>query len=137
MVKGVFVALGIMLVLALIPIVHFVGIPFGPFIGGYFGISAAASRTETYAVKSLIFGALLGAIVLVLLAVVAVALMVTTDLNVALVWLVAGFLTLYFASMSSLGALYGQLRSAEKESTARESLLATDGILDTTEAPPV
>ena len=137
MVKGVFVALGIIFVLAVIPIEHFVGIPFGPFIGGYFGISAAASRTETYAVKSLMFGALLGAMVLVLLAAVAVVLTVTTDLPPAIVWLVAVFLTMYFASMSSLGALYGQLRSAEKDSTAQESPVSTDGILDTAESPPL
>jgi len=116
MVKGVFVALGIMVVLAVIPIVHIVGIPFGPFIGGYFGISAAASRTGSHAAKSLMFGTLLGAMVFVLLAAVAVVLMMTTDLNLVLVWLAAGFLTMYFASMSSLGALYGQLRSAENKS---------------------
>ena len=116
MVKGVFVALGIMLVLAVIPIVHFVGIPFGPFIGGYFGISAAASRTGSYAVKSLIFGALLGAMMFALLAAVAVVLMLTTDLNLVLVWLMAVVLTMYVASMSSLGAMYGQLRSAEQNS---------------------
>ena len=136
MVKGVFIALGIMLVLAVIPIVHFVGIPFGPFIGGYFGISASSSG-GSQAVKSLIFGALLGTMIFVALAAAALILTVTTDLNVALVWLVAGFLTMYAASMSSLGALYGQLRSAEKDSAARESLLATDGILDISEAPPV
>ena len=33
MIKGIFVALGIMLLVALIPIVDFVGIPFGAFIG--------------------------------------------------------------------------------------------------------
>ena len=137
MVKGVFIALGIMLVLAVIPIVHFVGIPFGPFIGGYFGISASSSSGGSQAVKSLIFGALLGTMIFVALAAAALILTVTTDLNVALVWLVAGFLTMYAASMSSLGALYGQLRSAEKDSAARESLLATDGILDISEAPPV
>ena len=116
MVKGVFVAFGIMLVLAVIPIVHIVGIPFGPFIGGYFGISAAASGTGSYAVKSLLFGALLGAMVFLVLAAVAVVLTVTTELNLVLVWLAAGVLTMYAASMSSLGAMYGQLRSAGQES---------------------
>ena len=116
MVKGVLVAIGIMLVLAVIPIVHIVGIPFGPFIGGYFGISAAASRTGSYAVKSLMFGGLLGAMVFVLLAAVAVVLTVTTDLNLVVVWLFVVVLTMYFASMSSLGAMYGQLRSAGQDS---------------------
>ena len=116
MVKGVFVAFGIMLVLAVIPLVHIVGIPFGPFIGGYFGISAAASRAGSYAVKSLMFGGLLGAMVFGVLAAVAVVLTVTTDLNLVLVWLAAVVLTMYAASMSSLGAMYGQLRSAEGDS---------------------
>ena len=116
MIKGVFVAFGIMLVLAVMPIVHFVGIPFGPFIGGYFGITSADSDTRPYLVKSLIFGTLLGTMVLVLLAAVALALMVTTGLNLVLVWLAVVVLTMYTASMSSLGALYAQLRSAEKES---------------------
>ena len=112
MVKGVFVAFGIMLVLAVIPIVHIVGIPFGPFIGGYFGISAAASRAGSHAVKSLMFGALLGAMVFALLVSVALVLTVATELNLVLVWLAAVVLTLYAASMSSLGAMYGQMRSA-------------------------
>ena len=116
MVKGVFVAFGIMLVLAVIPIVHIVGIPFGPFIGGYFGISAAATGTGSYAIKSLMFGALLGAMIFLLLAAVAVVLMVTTDLNLVLVWLAAIVLTMYVGSMGSLGAMSGQLRSAEKGS---------------------
>ena len=37
MVKGVLIGFGIMIILALIPIVHIAGIPFGPFIGGYYG----------------------------------------------------------------------------------------------------
>ena len=137
MVKGVFVAFGIMLVLAVIPIVHFVGIPFGPFIGGYFGISAASSSTRSYAVKSLIFGTLLGGMVFVVLAAVAVALMLTTGLNLVLVWLVVVVLTMYTASMGALGALYAQLRAAEKDSAPQAPLPAAEAILDTAEAPPV
>ena len=40
MVKGVLIGFTIIIILAAIPIVHIVGIPFGPFIGGYYGISA-------------------------------------------------------------------------------------------------
>ena len=116
MLKGVFVAFGIMLVLAVIPIVHIVGIPFGPFIGGYFGISAAVSMTGSHAVKSLIFGALLGGLVFALLVTVAVVLTVATELNLVLIWLAAGVLTMYVASMGSLGAMYGQMRSTEHDS---------------------
>ena len=41
MIKGVLIGFGIIIVLALVPIVHIDGIPFGPFMGGYFGFSAA------------------------------------------------------------------------------------------------
>ncbi|MCH8107238.1 MAG: hypothetical protein IIB30_02655 [Chloroflexi bacterium] len=115
MVKGVFIALGIMLILPIIPIVHIVT-PFGPFIGGYFGISAAASSDRSSAVNSLIFGALTGGIIFVLLTAVAVALVVITGLPQVLIWLVVVVSTLYIGSMSSLGAWYSQLRSAEKDS---------------------
>ena len=55
MIKGVFLAIGIMVLLALIPIVDLIGIPFGPFIGGYYGISSARAQGGSYAVKSVVF----------------------------------------------------------------------------------
>ena len=126
MVKGVFIAIGIMSILPIIPIVHIVT-PFGPFIGGYFGISAAASSTRSSAVNSMIFGALVGGMIFVLLTAVAVALVVTTGLPQVLVWLVVVVSTLYIGSMSSLGAWYAQLRSAEKDSKTQGALSADAG----------
>ena len=112
-VKGVLVGFGIMLILALIPIVHFVGIPFGPFIGGYFGITAAGEYSSTPAKTALIFGGLLGLIILLTTATAAIVLILLTDLNPWLIWLpVAGF-TFYTSSMGALGAMYSQLRAAQ------------------------
>ena len=112
MVKGVLVGFAIMVVLALIPIVHFVGIPFGPFIGGYFGITAAGGYSPAPAKRALVFGGLLGSIVLLATAAAATAITFLTDLNVVWVWApVAGF-TFYTSSMGALGAMYSQLRAA-------------------------
>ena len=66
--------MGIMVILALIPIVDFIGIPFGPFIGGYYGISSARTHGGSYAVKSVVFGGLLGLLILLILVLVAVPL---------------------------------------------------------------
>ena len=114
MIKGMFLALGIMVLLALIPIVNFVGIPFGPFIGGYYGIHLARSHGGSPAVKSVIFGSLLGLIVLLILVLVAVALTLTIDLSQRFTWLLwigVVVFVLYTVSMAALGALYRQLRA--------------------------
>ena len=130
MVKGVFLALGIMLVLAAIPIVDLVGIPFGPFIGSYYGISSAGrsgngrpsgrpltgSEIWAYAAKYAAFGILLGLLVLLILAVVGVSLMATIDLSrrfIWLLWLAIVVFTLYTATMSALGAMYSQIKAAK------------------------
>ena len=56
MIKGVLTGFVIMIILAVIPIVHIAGIPFGPFIGGYYGISSVRDSTATPGRKALIFG---------------------------------------------------------------------------------
>ena len=130
MVKGVFLALGIMLVLAAIPIVDLVGIPFGPFIGSYYGISSAGmsgngrpegrpltgSEIGAYAVKSAVFGILLGLLVLLILVAVGASLMATIDLSQRftwLLWLAIVVFTVYTATMSTLGAMYSQVKAAK------------------------
>ena len=115
MVKGVFVALGIMVLLALIPIVDVIGIPFGPFIGGYYGIAAARPHTGSYAFKSIVFGSLLGLVVLLVLVAVGAGLTASVDLSrrfTWLLWLAIVVFTLYTASMGALGAMYSQLRAS-------------------------
>ncbi len=115
MVKGAFVGLGIMLLLALIPIVDLVGVPFGAFIGGYYGISSAKSGSGSYAFKSLLFGSLLGLLVFLVLLAVAVGLTLSIDLSdrfLWLLWIAVIIFTLYTASMGALGAMYSQLRAS-------------------------
>ena len=112
MIKGVLVGFGIMLLLALIPIVHFVGIPFGPFIGGYFGITSAASYSGSNFTKALVFGSLLGALVLLAGSGVGLILTMVFGFNLLLVLIVAAAFSLYTVSMGALGAMYAQLRAA-------------------------
>ena len=111
MIKGVLVGFGIMLLLAL-PIIHFVGFPFGPFIAGYFGITSAASYNGSHFTKSLVFGSLLGALVLLAGSGVGLILTVVFGFNLLLVLIVAAAFSLYTVSMGALGAMYAQLRAA-------------------------
>ena len=112
MIKGVLVAFAIMVVLALIPIVHFVGIPFGPFIGGYFGVSSAGGGPPSPASKALVFGGLLGLVVLLVSAAVAIVLTLITGVNLVLLWGAVAVFTVYTASMGALGAMFSLLRSS-------------------------
>ena len=81
MIKGVFLALGIMFVSLLIPLVHFVAFPASPFIGGYFGIKFARVPRESYAAKCLLFGALLGSLFLILVSLAAILVVNLSDLG--------------------------------------------------------
>ena len=115
MAKGVLIALGIMLVSALIPLVHFVAFPASPFIGGYIGINSASAHGGSPASKSLIFGALLGFVIFFVLALIAGVLTLVVDLG-RFLWLMWGgvfVLTLYTASMSGLGAMFSQLKGSQ------------------------
>ena len=120
MIKGVFFAMGIMLILALIPIVDVIGIPFGPFIGAYFGISLAGRRPGAKvgesAFRAAIFGSLLGLLMLMILVAVAVSLTVTLDISQRftwLLWMAVVVFTIYTATMAALGAMYSQLRASK------------------------
>ena len=107
------VGFGIMLVLAITPIVHFVGIPLDPFIAGYFGISSVGGYTPSRAKRSLAFGGLLGSLIFLLTAVVAAALTALFGLYPIMIWVWVGVIvfTFYTISMGALGAMYAQLRS--------------------------
>ena len=129
MIKGILLALGIMFMLMLIPIVDFVGIPFGPFIGAYYGMASVRSSTGevfppgpptsaqigAFAVKGAIFGGLLGISVSLILVVVAAGLMASIDFSgrfLLLLWLAVVVITIYTATMAALGAMYSQIRAA-------------------------
>ncbi len=131
MIKGVFLALGISLVMfgsLLIPIVHLFNIlpsPFSPIIGGYFGIKFAQVSRESYAAKCLLFGALVGSLFLVLSALVVAIFVTLSNLEqrfLTLIWIGVVVLTLYTGSMSSLGAMFSVLRSGGQSSEEAEAV---------------
>ena len=107
-----------MVLAAVIPLVNLAGIPFGPFIGGYYGILYVRNDGWSYATKSLAFGCLLGLLVVIVLVVVGVALTLTLELGqrfTLLLWIGVAVYTLYAASMAALGSMYRQLRAAADE----------------------
>lgn len=117
MIKGVLVALGIMVVSALIPIVHFIAVPVSPFIGGYVGISLARSSSGSYAVQGLKFGGLLGLVVLLVAAIGAAIVTFAVDPTqkvLVVMWIGVVVFTLYTGSMSTLGAMYSSLKADGK-----------------------
>ena len=132
MLKGLLLALGIMFLLMLIPIVDFVGIPFGPFIGAYYGMAAVRASTGevfppgpptsaqigAFAVKAAIFGGLLGLLVSLILVAVAASVTAAIDLSgriIFLLWLAVVVFTIYTATMAALGAMYSQIRAARAQ----------------------
>jgi len=124
MIKGVLIAFGIMIGCLLIPLVHFVAFPASPFIGGYFGIKFAQVPRESYAAKCLLFGALLGSLLLILVSLAAALVVALSDLGqrfLVIIWIGVVVLTLYTVSMSALGAMFSVLRSGGQSSEPAEA----------------
>ena len=111
MVKGVLIGFGIIIILALIPIVHIAGIPFGPFIGGYYGISAAADSTASAGRKALVFGVWTGVLMGVVLVIAAIIATAVSGVMPLLIWGGVWAFTLYYATMAGLGAWYAELKA--------------------------
>ncbi len=114
MVKGVLISFGIIIILIPIPIVHIVGIPFGPFIGGYYGITAASDSTASSGKKALMFG-LWTAFLMLVVFVIAVAIVDSifelSDKLRVIIWIGGvGVLPFYYGSMAGLGAWYAELK---------------------------
>ena len=122
MIKGVFIGLGVVLVLAIIPVVHFVGVPAGPFIAGYFGINAARDYPGSPGLKALVFGLWLGAIVGAITVLAAIVVTLIGDFAYPfLLWGGVVVATFYYASMAALGAWYSELRAIERARAAANS----------------
>ena len=111
MIKGVLIGFAIIIILAVIPIVHIAGIPFGPFIGGYYGISSVNNSTDTPGRKALLFGIWTGALMGVILVVSAIVATVVSGVMPLLIWGGVWVFTFYYASMSGLGAWYAELKA--------------------------
>lgn len=119
MIKGVFIGLGVVLILAIIPVVHFIGVPAGPFIAGYFGINAARDYPGVPGRKALVFGLWLGAIVGAITVLAAIIVTLIGDFAYPfLLWGGVAVATFYYASMSALGAWYSELRAIERARAA-------------------
>ncbi|HEU0021915.1 MAG TPA: hypothetical protein VFR55_09625 [Dehalococcoidia bacterium] len=114
MIKGVLIGLGIMVAGALIPLVHFVALPASPFIAGYLGVGHARESSDTYPVKGLKFGSLLGLLVLLISGTGAAVVMILVDPSQK-VSVVMGLGVVKFArytgSMATLGAMYSSIRA--------------------------
>ena len=122
MIKGVFLTFGIMLASLLIPLVHFVAFPASPFIGGYFGIKFARVPKESYAAKCLLFGALVGSLILIFVSLAVAIFFSLSDMGQrfrVIIWIGVAVLTLYTGSMSALGAMFSVLRSSESSDPAK------------------
>lgn len=119
MVKGLFVGLAVVVVLAIIPVVHFFGVPAGPFIAGYFGINAVRDNPGSPGRKALAYGIWMGVIVGFITVVAAVIVTVVGDFAYPiLLWGGVVVATFYYSSMSALGAWYAELRAIEKAKAA-------------------
>ena len=115
MFKGLILGLVVVLVLAVIPVVHFVGVPAGPFIAGYIGINAARDHPGTPGRKALVYGIWMGVLVGAITVIAAV--IVTLIGAFAYPYLLCGgviVVTFYYSSMSALGAWYAELRAEDK-----------------------
>ena len=113
MVKGVAVGFGVIVLLALIPVIHFVGIPFGPFVAGYYGVSSVDYYGGSAGRKAAVFGAWFGTWMLMVFAIAAAIVTAATDFDrLAILWVGVVVCTLYYGSMSALGAWYAELRAA-------------------------
>ena len=115
-VKGVFIAFGIMVVCFLIPLVHFVAAPASPFIGGYIGISSAKSNQLPAMAKAVVFGCLLGGLFFMIAA--AASAVITTVADVGrffwILWIGVAIGSIYTASMGALGAMFSLLSADSK-----------------------
>ncbi len=119
MVKGLFVGLAVVLVLAVIPVVHFVGVPVGPFIAGYFGMNAAKDYPGTPGRKGLVYGLWMGALVGAITVIAAVIVTLAGGFAYPLLlWGGVVVVTFYYGSMSGLGAWYAELRAEERANAA-------------------
>ncbi len=81
LVSAVFVALGVTVLLLIIPVVHFISGPIGPFVGGFIAIGRWRSRPESAFGAGLAFGFALW----LLLALVAVVVMVTLTFSTGVI----------------------------------------------------
>lgn len=109
MTKGLFTALAIMLACAVIPVAQVLLAPFGPFLGGYYGIRWVDTQGQGALAAAARFGGVIGAASALILAAIAVILMLSLAMPqrfIILTWIAVAVFALYVAMMSTLGGLY-------------------------------
>ena len=103
MLRGALIGSGIILALAVIPILHFVTIWFAPFIGGFVGGSrAGATPNQAFGV-----GLLMGAIVAGPIIGIGMIYSVIFGFSIAAGLLIGGFVSVYVGGLGILGAVAG------------------------------
>ena len=124
MAKGLFTALGVMLVCTIIPVAQFLLAPFGPFLGAYFGIRSVDTSGSAPLVAAAKFGAVVGTvsgIILVVIAVILTAALPMPGKFVVLTWIAVAVFATYVAGMSTLGALYRLMKARTATVAAAEA----------------
>lgn len=109
MTKGLFTALAIMLACTVIPVAQVLLAPFGPFLGGYYGIRSVDTQGQGALAAAARFGGVIGAASALILAAIAVILMLSLAMPqrfIILTWIAVAVFALYVAMMSTLGGLY-------------------------------
>ena len=104
MIKGALIGFGISILLLMIPIVHFVAGPIGPFIGGFIGGGVARATPSKAVTIGLLMGLFMAgpAVALVLL----VRVFSSPDWVENVVTFVAVAMVLWMSVLGTLGALF-------------------------------
>lgn len=114
MIKGLFTALAIMLACTVIPVAQVLLAPFGPFLGGYYGIRSVDTQGQGALAAAARFGGVIGAASALILAAIAVILMLSLAMPqrfIILTWIAVAVFALYVAMMSTLGGLYRLMKT--------------------------
>lgn len=136
MAKGILVGFGI-LILSLcsiiIPIAHFVTVPGGPFFAGFVGIGHVKKSSDSYGIKGMKFGSLLGLFVLLVAGIAAAVVMLTLDTSpkvTVIMWFGVTVFTLYTGSMATLGAMYSSMRADRTADRIADPLTEEPGVAE-------
>ena len=109
MIKGLLIALAVMLVCTVVPVAQLLLAPFGPFLGAYFGIRSVNTAGEQPLLAAARFGAAVATASAAILVVIAVVLTMAMEIPgkfVILTWIAVVVFSGYVAVMSTLGGLY-------------------------------
>ncbi len=121
MTKGLLIALGVMLICAVVPVAQLFLAPFGPFLGAYFGIRDVDTSGDQPLRAAARFGAVIAVVAAAILVVIAIILTAALDLPakfVILTWIAVAVFAAYVAVMSTLGGLYRLMKQRTAAPTA-------------------